>query len=210
MKVAFLAESPADAEAFATLAEAVLGQKIEQVSHVGLRHRGWPSVRSVLPAVIKQLHYHTDAKGLVFVVDSDYSPPHSERHELLDGFDIKCRLCQLRRITDDVCRKLSPRSAQASLKIALGLAVPAIEAWLLCGVEPHMSEAAWLQGLKEQRDPYTKNQLKEKLYGTSRPSLAVETEARKKAASRLAANLTSLGKYFPAGFGAFRDSLKNW
>jgi hypothetical protein len=35
------------------------------------------------------------------------------------------------------------------LKIAIGLAVPAIEAWLLCGVDPHITEAAWINGLKE-------------------------------------------------------------
>jgi hypothetical protein len=56
MKIAYLAESPADAAALAILTEAILGKKSEIVSYSGLRHRGWPTVRTVLPAVLKELH----------------------------------------------------------------------------------------------------------------------------------------------------------
>jgi hypothetical protein len=56
--------------------EAILGRQTESVIHAGLRHRGWPTVRTVLPAVLKELHYHTDADGFVLIVDSNGSPPH--------------------------------------------------------------------------------------------------------------------------------------
>jgi len=79
----------------------------------------------------------------------------------------------------------------------LGLAVPAIEAWLLCGVDPHVTEAAWINGLKEGQMPYTMAGLKQQCYGTSHPSLASETKAMEAAATRLAQNLSTVEKLFP-------------
>jgi hypothetical protein len=210
MKIAYLAESPADAAALAILTEAVLGRKTEPVSHAGLRHRGWPTVRTVLPAVLKELHYHTDAEGFVLIVDSNGSPPHFKEHERPGASERQCRLCQLRRIADEIQKSVRPRATLPPLKIALGLAVPTIEAWLLCGVDSHVTEAAWINGLKQGPMPYTKKGLKQQLYGTSHPSLDVETEAMKEAASRLAENLSSLSNLFPQGFGHLQDSLKNW
>jgi hypothetical protein len=106
--------------------------------------------------------------------------------------------------------QLSPDMHQPPLKIALGLAVPAIEAWLLCGLNPHVTEAAWINGMREGRTPYTRPGLKIEVYGTSRPSLEVETEAMKTAASRLAANLNHLESLFPHGFGALQADLRRW
>jgi hypothetical protein len=96
------------------------------------------------------------------------------------------------------------------LKIALGIAVPAIEAWFLCGVDPHVSEAVWFNGMKTGQMPYAKSGLKEQLYGTSHPSLPIETEAMKAAATRLAANLSGLKHLFPAGFGNLESDLRSW
>lgn len=169
MKVAFFAESPADQAALAILTEAILGGPTETVLHAGLRHRGWPTVRSVLPAVLKELHYHTDAAGLVVVIDSNGSPPHSLGHESEGRQMPQCRLCQLQGIAREALSKVTPRSGQPALRVAIGLAVPTIEAWLLCGVDPHVTEAAWINGLKEKPGnmPYTKGGLKQQLYGTS-------------------------------------------
>jgi len=212
MKVAYFAESPADAAALAILTDAILNRKTEPVSHGGFRSRGWPSVRTVLPAVLKELHYHTDAEGFVLVVDSNGSPPHLAAHEAPNGVEAKCRLCQLRRIADDVQRQVRPRSNQKPLKVAIGLAVPTIEAWLLCSVDSHVTEAAWANGLKDERGrmPYTKSGLKQQLYGTSHPSLPTETEVMKEAASRLSKNLAGTEKLFPDGFGALLRSLRAW
>ena len=210
MKVAYFAESPADQAALTILTEAILNRKTELISHAGFRSRGWPGVRTVLPAVLKELHYHTDAEGFVLVVDSNGQPPHSLAHEAPNSADAKCRCCQLRRIADEVQRQVRPRVNQMPLKIALGLAVPTIEAWLLCGVDTRVTEAAWANGLREKREPYTKPSLKEKLYGTSRPSLAVETEVMKKAATRVSKDLRSIEKLFPDGFGTLLKSLRTW
>jgi hypothetical protein len=166
----------------------------------------------VLPAVLKELHYHTDAEGFVLVVDSNGTPPHLPTHTPPHESERQCRLCQLRRISDEVLREVRPRSKAPPLKVALGLAVPTIEAWLLCGADAHVTEAAWINGLKDERGrmPYTKGGLKQQLYGTSRPSLPIETEAMKKAASRLSLDLSSLQSLFPCGFGAFLKDLQSW
>jgi hypothetical protein len=210
MKVAYFAESPADQAALTILTEAILGRKTETVTHTGLRHRGWPTVRTVLRAVLLELHYNTDAEGFALIVDANGSPPHLPSHEQSDARDPKCRLCQLRRIIHEVQQQVRPRQHQTPLKIALGLAVPAIEAWLLSGVDPHVTEAAWINGLREGRMPYTKTSLKNQLYGTSHPSLAVETEAMKVAVSRITANLPSVENSFPNGFGTLLKDLRGW
>ena len=212
MKVAYFAESPADGAALRILAEAILGTPTETISHAGLQHRGWPTVRTVLPAVLKELHYRSDAEGFVLVVDSNGDPPHLPTHDSPQGAERRCRLCQLRRIADETMSKVRPRAHLPPLKLALGLAVPTIEAWLLCGVDSHVTEAAWITGLKDEpgRMAYSKGELKRKLYGTSHPSLSLETEAMKKAATRLSQDLSSLQKLFPHGFGAFLNGLQSW
>ena len=210
MKVAYFAESPADQAALTILVEAILGTTTEPVTHAGLRHRGWPAVKTALRSVLFELHYHTGADGFVFIVDSNGSPPHLPSHEPPNNPDPLCRLCQLRRIAEEVRQQARPRAHQPPLKIALGSAVPAIEAWLLCGVNPHVTEAAWINGMREGRLSYTRPALKTELYGTSRPSLAVETEAMKNAASRLVSDLKNLETAFPQGFGALQADLKKW
>ena len=210
MKVAYFGESPADRAALRIFTEAILRRPTEQVPHAGLEHRGWPAVKGPLPAILKQLHYHTDADGFVFVVDSNGDPPHLPAHE--SAPEPRCRLCRLRGIAAETMAKVRPRAHMEPLKIALGLAVPAIEAWLLCGLDPHVSEAAWITGLKEPpgRMPYSKGGLKRQLYGSSYASLPVMTEAMKTAAERLAHDLTTLERLFPAGFGALANALRNW
>jgi hypothetical protein len=210
MNVAYYAESPADEAALKILTEAILGRQTEPVIHVGLRYRSWPTVREALRSVFLQLHYGTVAEGFVLVVDSNGSPSHSPTHEQPNARDPQCRLCQLRRIVEEAQQQARPRPHQAPLKIAIGLAVPAIEAWLLCGADPHVSEATWVSGLNEGHTPYTKASLKNQLYGTTHPSLPIETEAMVAAASRLAQNLEGLTNLFPGGFGTLQSSLKSW
>jgi len=210
MRVAYFAESPADQAALTIFTEAILGRETKLVSHAGLRRRGWNSVLTVLPAVLRELHYHSDAEGLVLILDSNGSTPHLSEHESVP--EPNCRLCKLRGIADEALTKVRPRMHLPRLKIALGLAVPAMEAWLLCDVDSHVTEAAWINGLKERhgRMPYTKGSLKARLYGTSHPSLAIETEAMMTAAARLSQNLPTLERLFPHGFGALLKSLRSW
>lgn len=212
MKVAYLGESAADEAALTIFTEALLGRKTEPVLPQRLRHRGWPAVRAVLPSVIKELHYRTDAEGLVVSVDSDRSPPHVPPHDESSAPDPHCRLCQLRQVATQTLQQVRPRADRAPLKVALGLAVPAIEAWLLCADDPQVTEAAWMQALcgPGAPPPYTTEGLKERLYGTSRPSLSVEIENMTRAATRLASNLALVERAFPHGFGALATELRSW
>lgn len=216
MKVAILSESPADEAAIRIFVETLIGTQITPVMHAGLRVRGWPSVRHVFPAVIKQLHYRTDAEALVLVADSNESPVHTKAHEepgREESVNVKqtCRLCQLRRIRQEVLGQLKNRpGGLPPLKIALGVAVPTIEAWLLCGVDPRVGEAGWNTGLQYGNLPYSKVELKRRLYGTDRPALDLEIVRMRESAERLAADLAALEQAFPSGFGAFARELRGW
>src|SRR5215213_211241 len=138
MKVVVLSESSADEAAIRILVNGILGGETEDVPSLPLRSRGWPSVIKVLPTVIKFLYYRTDAEALVVIADSDDSPVHRSSHDQAGNEEPGCRLCQLRRVVNET--KPSALTGRDELKIAVGLAVPAIEAWYLCGVDPHVNE----------------------------------------------------------------------
>src|SRR5437879_2482985 len=105
MNIALLSESPADEAALRVLVAAVLGARPHFLSP-GLRARGWPNVAQVLPAVIRHLHFQTDAELLVVVVDSDDSVVHTAPHERPDYFHPQCRVCQLRAVFRQTTKRL--------------------------------------------------------------------------------------------------------
>ncbi len=210
MKVAILSESPADEAAARVLVEAILGQPTENVCLPPLRSRGWPSVRQVLPAVLKHLHYQTDADALVVIVDANGTPVITKDDWSADPLASNCRLCQLHEVIERTKANLRTVSGKAPIKTALGLAVPAVEAWYLCGVDRNVSENAWVLGLQSHNQPYTKNGLKQQVYGTERPSIQLETEKAVEAARRLASNIDQLGRLFPVGFGSLVADIRAW
>ena len=209
MKVAILSESPADEAAVGILANSI--RPIEAISGQpsSLRARGWPSVYQILPAVITALHYQTDAEALAVVVDSNHSPVHGTDHDVPGGFNPKCRLCFLREKVRKTLGALKQVPGKPMIKTVIGIAVPAIEAWYLCGKDSAVSEAAWKVGLDTGVDPYTKNQLKEKVYGTDRPNLELETACAVEEANRLGESIDLLRTYFPNGFGPFEQDLRS-
>lgn len=211
MKLAVLSESSADAAALRILVEGILGRPTE---HVGLDHfaarSSWPGTQRILPVVLKHLHYQTDAEALVVVVDSDKSPVHQAAHEQPGGSDSKCRLCTLRQTVSQVRGQLRARPIPTPLHIAIGVTVPEIEAWYLCGVDPHVSEAAWIVGQQCGKPPYDKRKLKLAAYGTEHPTLDVETQCAIDAATRLVQNFQGLQSCFPAGFGSLESDVRSW
>lgn len=209
MKVAILSESPADEAALRVLVEGVLGAPIEPVQS-GLRARGWPNVAQILPAVIRHLHFNTPAEGLVVVVDADDSVVHTAAHEAPGYFHPQCRLCQLRAIFRQTAKKLPPAGGRAGLLRCVGVAVPAIEAWLLCGRDPQVTEAAWTEGRARGQLPYTRRELKWRVYGTDRPTLPHEIDCALSEVRRHRGDLRRLEADFPAGFGALARDLRSW
>lgn len=209
MKVAYLSESPADEAAIRILVEAILRRPTEPITPP-LRSRGWPSVRDLLPSVLKHLHYRTDADALVVVADSNRSAvyPAEERR----GLQTKeqCRLVQLQKVLAQTQGQLRPVPNRQPIRIAIGLAVPAIEAWYLCGRDPNVSENAWVQGLRSGNLPYTKNELKRRVYGMDRPFLRLETQRAAEETRRLADDLAQLERLFPYGFGCLARDVGAW
>lgn len=210
MKVAILSESSADEAAIRILVNGILQEETDPVSPPALRARGWPSVGQVLPAVIKHLYYQTDAEGLVVVVDSNHWRLHEGDLDAQCARDRPCRLCLLQDIVTQVQNQLRPVPARARFKVAVGLAVPAIEAWYLCGIGSGVSEAAWRAGLQTGNYPYTKNELKQRVYNTERASLEMETQHAIEQAHRVVDNLPLLYEKFAIGFGSLQRDLRAW
>ena len=208
MKLAILSESPADEAAVAVLVEAVLGHPFTRVQP-SLRARGWPSVAQVLPSIIRHLHFNTDADGLVVVVDSDDSVVHTAAHDAPQYYHPLCRICQLRAIFRQTIKKLPPARGRDRVLRSVGVAVPAVEAWYLCGLEDTVSEQTWIAGQEAGRAPYTRRELKQRVYGTERPTLRHETEIALREARRHAHDLRRLENDFP-GFASLADDLKAW
>ncbi|HVU24435.1 MAG TPA: hypothetical protein VHE13_09950, partial [Opitutus sp.] len=115
MNVAILSESPADEAALHVLVEAVLGEPVERVQ-AGLRARGWPNVLQVLPAVVRHLHFNTEADALVVVVDCDDAEVHTVAHEAPGYFHPLCRLCRLRAVFRQTAKRLPARGRSQVLR----------------------------------------------------------------------------------------------
>lgn len=208
MKIAVLSESEADEAAVKVLAEGVLS-KLTQQEILPLRSRGWPSVLQSLPAMFKHLYYRTDVEALAVVVDSDESPIHNAAHDE-DKTDPSCRMCRLRAVIADVQSSLNIMPERSMIKTAVGLAVPAVEAWYLCGINPHVNEAAWARRLESEQVAFSKKSLKREIYGTERPSLRMEADVATEAAHRLITDLELIERLFPGGFGALAHDLRSW
>lgn len=222
MNIALLSESPADEAALRVLVGYVLGQGFNQISP-SLRARGWPSVELVLPAILRHLHFNTNAAGLVVVVDSDDSPVHTAEHEAPGYHHPYCRICRLRAVFRRTIKNLPtprPRFAPADssppacgrdrVLRAVGLCVPALEAWLLCGRDTSITETAWVNGQATGRPPYTRRELKWKVYGTDRPSLPQAVKRAVQEVSRHQGDVRRLENDFPQGFGALARDLRGW
>ena len=197
MKVALLSESPADEAALRLIAEGVLGHPVEPVQPP-LRARGWPSVAQVLPVILRHLHFRTDT-----VV-------HTEMHERPGYFHPGCRLCELRAIIRQTLKHLPPAQGRQRLNTAVGLAVPAIEAWYLCGNDETVTEAAWIAGRESGAPPYTRKELKRRVYGTFHPSLEQEVQRAEEETRRHRGDFRRMEFDFPGGFGALANDLRRW
>jgi hypothetical protein len=209
MKIAIVSESPADEAAIKILVDAIVGSESELIS-LRARPNGWTKIFDLLPNIISGLHYGTDVEGLVVVMDSDESPAHQNHHEPPNEENPACRLCRLRATARTALTRLRALPNRIEMKTALGLAVPAIEAWYRAGLDPHVNEVAWNRKLLGEDVSYDKRSLKRDTYGSHQPSLGIETEAAVAAAHRLTENLKLLEQLFPNGFGSLLHDLRGW
>src|SRR5690606_24079199 len=98
--------------------------------------------------------------GLVVVVDADDSVVHTAAHEAPNYHHPLCRLCQLRAVFRRTTKNLPAARGRTRVLRGVGVAVPAIEAWYLCGRDPAVTEQAWLDGQARGLAPYTRRELK--------------------------------------------------
>jgi hypothetical protein len=208
MKLVVISESPEDEAAIRILVDGILGIHTDHIVPP-FRANGWSQLLHVLPAVLRNLHYHTDADSLAVIVDSDNSAPHRKSHVTEIGMSEGCRLCNLRWLADQVLNDLTPVPNRAPLKTAFGLAVPALEAWLLCGIDPHAVEATLIQRL-DAKSRALRLQLKQDVYKTDRPSSKLRMDRSTEEARRLVHILDEFERCFPDGFGSFAKDIRSW
>lgn len=67
MRVAVLSESPADEAAIRILVDGIIGRPTQLAAMPPIRARGVSGVFNILPAILKHLHYRTDADALIIV-----------------------------------------------------------------------------------------------------------------------------------------------
>jgi hypothetical protein len=209
MKVGLLSESPADEAALRVFLEALLRERVE-VLQPPLRARGWPNVMQVLPAVLRHLQFQTKAAALVVVADADDTPLHDADHADPNRFHPLCRLCQLEMTIRRARKGWRVPEGRAPVATAVGLAVPAVEAWYLCGRDAEVGEEGWRRAQARGGAPYTRRDLKWRVYGTVRPPLALETARAEAEARRLAGDLRVLENAFPNGFGNLARAVRHW
>ena len=211
MKVAILGESSADETAIRILVDAVLGRPTtDPFPQFRKRASGVEYALKIFPNYIRHLHRNTEADGFVIVVDSDKTSLHIPAHESKSASETNCRLCDLWRKRDLVLGELRGRPRPKPLKIAIGLAVPSIEAWFCRIANIHPSEAVWNRALSAKEFPFDARKLKRELYGTERPSIELESAVMAAEATRIASDLPGIITRFPIGFGALQRDLGEW
>ncbi|MBX7171075.1 MAG: hypothetical protein K1X72_08960 [Pyrinomonadaceae bacterium] len=211
MKIAFFSESVADESALKILVSGILQEEIEETDLPNkLIYRSCTHLDKDLPAVINAVHYNSNAEALIVVSDSDDTPVHINDHE--ENENEKCRLCQLRKAIEKSLSKLQTFEGKNLLKVAIGVPVPAIEAWYLIGINPQVSSNYWIRFQNGEKIRYDRQKLKEQVYGTARPSLKLETERAIEESTRIVENelIEDLETNFPQGFGKMADEVRNW
>jgi hypothetical protein len=209
MKIGYYCESPADQTAMAVFVEGILGEPPEPIS-MDLEAHSVPAFFSALGGVYRGVHYNSDAEGLIVVVDCDNTDPHHLSHDPSAAGGERCRFCQAHKIITQARKQVKARQGRPALKFAIGLPVPAIEAWYLVGKEHQVGEAAWAVALQAGRVLFSRPQLKKLVYGTERPSLELETERAVQEARRIISNIQAIEVAFPAGFGLMAQEIRTW
>jgi hypothetical protein len=207
MKIGYYCESPVDQAAMRVFTEGILGEPPEPIN-MDLEAHSVPGFFSALDGVFRGVHWNSDAEGLVVVVDCDDTDLHDPSHDTPGQAAENCRLCEIRKIITRARNQVKPRQGRLALKVAIGLAVPAVEAWYLVGTNHQVEEKAWRPDSKMGRPP--RSRLKELVYGVSRPSLERKMECALNEARRIIRDLKAIEAAFPIGFGLMAQEIRSW
>ncbi len=212
MKIAFFGESKSDDVTIKKFVEGILKDEIEETDiRKRLIFRSSSHLDRNLPVVIRSVHYSSDAEFLIICSDSDDFPVHISEHDKKENE--KCRLCSLRKAVKNSLTKLTNVPNKKMLKVAIGVPVPAIEAWLLFNINPQVSENTWIKKIADEKGvKYDRKTLKRELYGGEHISEVERIEISLKAVKRVVENdlLGDLETAFPQGFGSLSNEVKSW
>ena len=209
MKIGILSESKVDEAAYKILIESVLGQPVDLFRDYRDRG-GWVTAKNMVRRIMRQLHF-AGADGFVFVGDSDSTPPHTREHESHADGDPNCRLCQIKKLVAKTLADLPARAGRPPLKIAVGMATPVIEAWLLSGDDPHCTEARFRDDYSNRKlSRQTRLDLKIQKYGSLQTSADIRMQCTLENAHRIARDIEKLEQRFQFGFGHLRNDLAQW
>ena len=211
MKIAFFSESKVDESVLKNLVEKISEDEIEETDiRKKLQFRSSSHLDKNLPVVIRSVHYNSDAEFLVISSDSDDFPVHIAQHDVKENED--CRLCFLRKSVKNSLAELQTVEGKEMLKIAIGVPVPAIEAWLLFGRNPQVSENTWIRKQNGEKIKYDRPKLKTELYGSDLISAEKKIEISLEAIRRIAENelFDDLENAFSQGFGSLANEIRGW
>ena len=209
MKIGILSESKVDEAAYKILVESVLGHPVDLFKDYQKRG-GWSQAKKLIRPVIIDLHY-SGADGFVFVADSDSTLPHTSDHDANADGDAYCRLCVVKTLADSALTALPARAGQPPLKIAVGMATPAIEAWLLSGIDRHCTETRFRDDHSNGRlTRQTRLDLKKQKYGSLQAGRDIRMQCTLENANRIAGDLEGLERRFQFRFGHLRNDLAQW
>ena len=209
MRIGILSESKVDEAAYKILVESILGQSVDL--YKDYRNRGgWFTAKKMVKSIIQELHF-AGADGFVFVGDSDSTPPHTKSHESQADGDPSCRLCQIKKVVESILGTLPDRSGKPPLKVAIGMATPTIEAWLLSKDDVYCTESRFRDDHSNGKlTRQTRLDLKEKKYGSLHASSDIRMRCTLENANRIAEDLKTLEQRFQFGFGHLRKNLDEW
>ncbi len=215
MNVAILSESEADDAVLQTFVEALAGSPVEFRTLQTRRGRsGYSSLRAIAIRAYREAYYSLGVDLFIVAFDSDESPIHVPDHAPESK---SCRLCDLMTLFSAERAKLRKRPFGNTLRLALGMASPCLEAWLLCGRDARASEAGWhadmehrAHGRKRNRARERAKQLKVSLYGSRPWSLDAQRDRARAAALEACKDVRLLEQYFPGGFGTLAAAIRSW
>lgn len=210
MIVATIGESAVDDAVYRVLVDRVVGAQTQPPKLKAFRRRsGNPLTESFLRAVLAECHYHTDVFGVVIVIDGNGSPPHQDSPSQI-RCDPKCKFCNGQSAARDLLSSFKARHIPP-LRIAIGVAYPSIENWLLFGRIGGCSEFEWFRERESNLGaaPNRVRTMKDSL------DLGFKAEADRirdcvAHAQRIGENLTAFEANFPIGFGLLAKELRTW
>lgn len=211
VRVVVVAESPTDEAVVIEIVATVRGAPADAVAASRTLTRGWPAVLNRLPDAVRRAHFDPTVDALVALADADRSPVHDPTTHAPERPVAGCRLCEMRAVVVRELAACAPAPGRAApLKVAVGTPVPTLEAWLLAGVRPDVTEAAWAVARREGRAQATPGALKLAAYGGRNVVTGIMRPRARTLIREALERGDLLATTFPGGYAPLEDAIRAW